>query len=200
MREKTYCCLCPSINPLLQVKLVHLALGWNKIDGASATVLFKALSNHQRILSLDVSWNSIGTFPTPHPASTDGMNALCHFVKQTETLFHLNLSANKFSFDDCNSLQDSLTFNESICGLHFDKNTHGKMDSKGFLAPMNVEFQEAHLAKGQSHGYGRQRASTAGEQLKLARDTMISSGGYTGSMCWACGQWVEVEFEYIAQK
>ncbi len=154
------------------LRMMHLSMAWNKIDGASSTLLFKALSSHQRkLMSLDVSWNSIGTFPTPHTASIEGVNALTHFIKNTSSLFHVNLSANKFSYEDSVKLSKVLQQNESICGIHFDKNPHGKIDSKGFLVPID---------------------ETAGAGTGSHND--ISA--YQGSNCWCCGQWVEVEFEF----
>lgn len=155
-------------SPITQVNLLRLSLAWNKIDGAASSLLFRALANQKQLLALDVSWNIIGTFPTPHSASVSGVNALCTLLHQSKALFHLNLSANKFSVTDVKKLGKALEENATICGLHFDKNAFGRVDSKGNLIVVESEISRRHTAK----------------------------SSYSGSTCWCCGQWLAVEFEY----
>ncbi|GMH97406.1 hypothetical protein TrVE_jg7677 [Triparma verrucosa] len=170
---------CKSIAKMISnMCLQHLSLAWNKIEGSALSPLCKALSKKSTILSLDLSWNSIGTFPTPNPTSIAGMEALCHFLSHTTTLFHFNLSANKFSVADVEKLSKVISDNHTICGFHFDKNPYGHVDSKGYLNVVN------------DHD----------EQGKLIHPSQLShhiyDTAYSGSTCWCCGQWVEVEFEF----
>ncbi|GMH98859.1 hypothetical protein TrLO_g14199 [Triparma laevis f. longispina] len=169
---------CKSIAKMIaNLHIQHLSLAWNKIEGSALAPLCKALQKKSTILSLDLSWNSIGTFPTPNPTSVEGMNALCQFISHTDTLFHFNLSANKFSEVDVKKLSEVLDANHTICGFHFDKNPHGHVDPKGYLHVISDHNEEG----------------------KLTHPSQLSGHvheGYSGSTCWCCGQWVEAEFEF----
>ncbi|GMI39158.1 hypothetical protein TrCOL_g10432 [Triparma columacea] len=190
---------CEAIAKMLEkVSLQRLSLGWNKVDGQAATSLFKALASHQSLLALDVSWNSIGTFPTPHKSSLEGMAQLCGMIAHSSSLFHLNLSANKFSEEDCKKLANVLHSNTTICGLHFDHNPGAKVDTKGYL-----RVAERDGEGDAEHGilWGHRRMKTTSPPSRRISSvtgyhTTHNELSYEGSTCWCCGQWVEVEFEF----
>jgi len=163
-------------------------MAWNKVDGQAASLLFKALSHQNKLLALDLSWNSIGTFPIPHKSSMAGMKELCHMIARNHSIFHLNLSANKFSEEDCKRLAKVLESNHSLSGLHFDHNPHGRIDSKGFLQVVEQQV-EADPDRGVGHvgSHHSPKHDAHHHHHELA---------YEGSTCWCCGQWVEVEFEF----
>jgi len=157
------------------------SVAWNKIDGEGASVLFAALRECDSVLALDVSWNSIGGFPVPHPNQVKGVDAMAIYLHHTSSLFHINLSANKFSIDDVEKLSSALVNNRNgtIKGVHFDRNPFGKIDSKGYLVVIPEE-QQKEAAVNLIHEHYKHRDAL-----------------YTGSICWCCGQWIEVEFEYV---
>lgn len=159
--------------------VINLSLAWNKIDGEGSSVLFAAFSDVDSLITLDVSWNSIGTFPVPHPSQINGINALANYLHTSTSLFHLNLSANKFSMEDVAKLSTSLHNNVDIKGLHFDRNPFGKVDSKGHLVVIDEE-----------------QIKTDNQQ-HIHEQTKHHDEAYIGSSCWCCGQWVQVEFEFI---
>mmetsp|Transcript_7995 Transcript_7995/g.16124 ORF Transcript_7995/g.16124 Transcript_7995/m.16124 type:complete len:1418 (-) Transcript_7995:13-4266(-) len=185
---------CEAIAKMLEkVHLQRLSLAWNKVDGQAAASLFKALANHGSLLALDVSWNAIGTFPTAHKASIEGMTGLCRLISENKSLFHLNLSANKFSENDCKKLSNVLETNQSICGLHFDHNPLGRVDTKGYLHVLEQgegdteNNMPGHKKKSTFHSHHQKKISSHSKSHRLA---------FEGSTCWCCGQWVEVEFEF----
>ena len=191
---------CEAIAKMLdKVSLQRLSLGWNKIDGQAATSLFKALASHQSLLALDVSWNSIGTFPTPHKSSLEGMAQLCRMIAHNPSLFHLNLSANKFSLEDCKNLAHVLDSNNTMCGLHFDHNAHAKVDTKGYLRVVTEDDKEGD-AENDILGGGHRKKSAVAPSRRVSSVTGYHAThnelSYEGSTCWCCGQWVEVEFEF----
>ena len=116
-----------------------------------------------------------------------GVEALCHLIVHSSSLFHLNLSANKFSEADVERLGEALNHNHSICGLHFDKNPHGYVDSKGYIHEVGDHGEEHIVGDEKDHHAARKAHALTSSHL---------NEGYNGSSCWCCGQWVEVEFEF----
>lgn len=47
-------------------------------------------------------------------------------------MMHIDLSANGFSFQDCNLIAEGLKQNHTVYGFHFAGN-YGYVDTKGFL-------------------------------------------------------------------
>ena len=57
---------------------------------------------------------------------------LSNFLKGNSALIHLDLSCNKFTYNESQQISEALENNQSIYGFHF-KGNYGYVDNLGFL-------------------------------------------------------------------
>lgn len=95
---------------------------------------------------------NISVFDISFNQLDDEHEHLCHFLETNLYVNHLDLSGNRFSHETCQDIKKSLSFNNSIFGLHFS-GMFGKIDQQQNLI-INHKFknnQSCHLKRVKSH-------------------------------------------------
>ena len=65
-------------------------------------------------------------------------------MRNNNTVIHLDLSNNHFTYADCLLISDAISINKSIYGFHFYGN-YGFVDNKGFLI-IEDKFKQDQIA------------------------------------------------------
>ena len=157
--------------------LKRLDLHWNTIRGPVAVQLFKGLRDNRSLQELDISWNSLGNDP-----SLELGVVICQVFGENDTLKHLDLSYNYFTFPECEKVAEGIKANHTILGIHMVGN-NCDVDSQGFLLPTASQGKdmEAHTL-----------------QRMLSPRSCKSHPQH--SNCWLCEKWTAVTFEWNFQQ
>ena len=147
-----------------------LDLQWNFIRASEALLFFQSVKNNCGIKILDMSWNSLG-----QDKITQSIQAIGECLASNETLYHVDLSHNKYSLHDCKILSEKLKYNHTIYGLHFEGN-YGKIDALGHINPLAYIFTTKS---------GKQATRITSKTLEKSLEN-----------CWICNKWADVTIEW----
>ncbi|CAK4870997.1 unnamed protein product [Aphanomyces euteiches] len=92
-------------------KIEELYLSWNKIRGVGGQRIVEAISYHNSLRVLDLSWNRLNSCPN-HSIAT----ALASSLTNNKVLAHLDLSNNALDAKACAILTSALLTNHTILG------------------------------------------------------------------------------------
>lgn len=150
--------------------LESLDLQWNFIRASEAILFFQSLKNNNSVKVLDLSWNSLG-----QDKISQSISVISESLRFNDTLQHIDLSNNTFSYEDCIEISKRLQNNHSIKGLHIEGN-HGKIDSLGFLIPIHRIITPISSKKAK----------------KITTKPLSKSSEH----CWICNNWADVVIEW----
>lgn len=153
--------------------LEKLDLHWNTIRGEGAKEFADALCDNGSLKVLDLSWNAITS-----PQGENSIPNLAKAIRQNIKVYHMDLSDNCFSQEECKTIGDALLFNTTLIGLHMDGNG-AFIDSKGFL-----QLSIASSRTRNTHIYNR----------------LMSRKKRSLENCWVCQKWNEVIFTLKPKK
>ena len=159
-------------------QLRKLDLHWNLIKAVGGSVLFKGLACNTSLKVLDVSWNALC-----HPQDFQIGTTIAAAFRKHPNLYHVDLSHNQLSEEDCAAVNCGLSENHSIAGIHMQGND-AKVDALGFVNP-----------KG-----GCSVPSEAHVFVRILGESPASSMWRPSTNCWLCEGWSEVEFLYSASQ
>lgn len=155
-------------------QLRRLDLHWNLIRAVGGSVLFKGLAVNTSLKVLDVSWNALC-----HPQDSQIGTTIAAAFRKHPSLYHVDLSHNQLSEEDCAAVNHGLSDNHSIAGIHMQGND-AKVDALGFVNP-----------KG-----GCSVPSEAHVFVRILGESQASGMWRPTTNCWLCEGWSEVEFLY----
>ena len=102
-------------------RIRDLRLAWNELGQRGIINLCDAMKTSQHLHSLDLSWNGIGSNALDaRRGNSEGIVALSEMLRVNKTLWHLNLSANTFTYTDVREIAVALESNQTV-SLAFDK-------------------------------------------------------------------------------
>ena len=180
--------LCKIINSHPALKEVYLR--WNKITPEGGKTLFEELAANQSLRVLDLSWNLLGLGNRINNKEKNMVESLNNFLENNQDLYHLDLSCNKFTFEESKAIANCLKKNKTIYGFHFEGN-FGNIDSMGFLKidEKGEEFDYiGNLLAKKINGVKPHRATD--RKVKYVAEESIYD------CCWICDNWAEVFFKY----
>jgi hypothetical protein len=208
------------------VSMTRLALHGNALSGLGGAALFRgALANSRvgggRLADIDVAWNGL----SKDSGAMDCAVAIAEVLRESATLYHLDLSYNHFKRDCCAVIAEALRDNHKLYGLHMVGNAV-TMDANGFLEalPSSVQLLQTELEPtcfnagdpraGVSKCVGFKQPSQtlaacsgrkhvgANKDEPLLSDTDILRDRdplEQQSTCWACEGWECLEFNWDIQ-
>lgn len=114
--------------------LMRLSMHCNFLASWGAASLFQGIlrnsRNGGRLADVDVAWNGIGDH-----GSTVGAEAIAAALRESATLYHLDLSYNALDAAGCKVVGEGLRDNHYLYGLHMVGNA-ATIDADGFLLPL----------------------------------------------------------------
>lgn len=189
-------------------RLTRLALHGNHINAAGGAALFQgALINAQqggRLADVDVAWNNLS-----EGNSLKFSSALANVLRQSCTLFHLDLSYNCLDAQSCKVIADAMRDNHQLYGLHMVGNAV-VVDANGFLIALTEEsklgarpsgpmvFGDPRLGPSQLLG-AAQRPSRDREAKKWCDNDILRDRDplEQRTTCWACEGWERAELKWF---
>ncbi|GMI13510.1 hypothetical protein TrLO_g6773 [Triparma laevis f. longispina] len=160
--------------------LTMLGLAWTELSGFHGAKLLGAVAENKTVVTLDVSFNTLGGSSKENPCVT----ALGKVFARNRTLKHLDCSYNHFTTKNTIELSKEMTKNHQLLGLHYEGNS-GWVDSRGFLRCVQTNIKKNNLDMG---GFcGIVHLSGKGPKIKMPS-------------CWCCSSWVEETFEFNVAK
>eukprot|EP00928_Gymnodinium_smaydae_P067759 TRINITY_DN5075_c2_g2_i1.p1 TRINITY_DN5075_c2_g2~~TRINITY_DN5075_c2_g2_i1.p1 ORF type:complete len:1740 (-),score=266.24 TRINITY_DN5075_c2_g2_i1:80-5299(-) len=128
-----------ALGDLVQFYGQHLAsldVSFNMLQGSGALALVQGLHGNGarkgKLRLVDLAWNCLGRGEEYHSSIA---RELAQTFQECDVLFHLDISYNCLSTDDCTLLANGLAQNDSLWGLHVDGNA-AIIDPDGFLIPV----------------------------------------------------------------
>ena len=116
--------------------LLVLFLHWNKICSKGGVAIAKALYHNNSLQVFDFSFNNVGSTKEHECAK-----AFAACFESNTSLLHVDMSSDLFDREDVTILNEGLTKNHTILGIHMGGNK-GKTDPLGFVNPL-AENDEA---------------------------------------------------------
>lgn len=170
---------CTALKEMLRYNstIRNLDLHWNNIRTEGAKEFFEGLSQNDSLKALDISWNSLGRDNSMETAKVMGKCFKIHSL-----LFHVDLSYNNITSQECEVFAELIKSNHNILGLHMIGN-EGFIDARGFLYPS--EITQGTMQQG--HFFNRIL-----DKSKYSRKHHIKIN------CWICEKWVETTFLWTA--
>ena len=160
--------------------LLVLFLHWNKICAKGGAAIAKALRDNSTLQVFDFSYNNVGSTKEHECAK-----AFAACFESNTSLLHVDMSSDLFDREDVQILNQGLTENHSILGIHMGGNK-GRTDPLGFVNPL-AENDEA-----ESHVFTRIQPNLQVGTLKSKKMRQLRAF----SNCWICEGWAEVRFEW----
>lgn len=111
-------------------KLKSILLHWNNIRYKGGIEIVKALSANNTLEVFDISFNNIGG----GFQNNESANILKNLFRDNKSLIHVDISFWGFNLDEILIMNEGLTENHTIWGIHWVGNA-GKTDQLGFLVP-----------------------------------------------------------------
>jgi hypothetical protein len=208
------------------VSLTRLALHGNNLSGMGGADLFRgAVANSRvggRLADIDVAWNGLSNDAGAMECGT----VVAELLRESSTLYHLDLSYNGLKEDCCGVIADALRDNHQLYGLHMVGNAV-TMDANGFLqalpspeqitaSPQPGTFHVGDPRSGVSQRVGSKHQPQPHVSIcdnsgkggaAAARDVTFSDTDILRdrdhleeqSTCWACEGWECLEFEWCVQ-
>lgn len=201
-------------------QVMQLSLHGNYLSGAGCAQLFKGVLKNARrggqLASIDIAWNGAG-----RAGGEMAAKAIASVLRESATLYHLDLSYNGMDAACCAAIAEGLRSNHLLFGLHMVGNA-ATMDAEGFLLPLDntglhqemqpgqlaVQFGELlkpHNMVGGSRGVtstltgggqphvplGKGLGGRAVDDGLRERDVLEQR-----TSCWACEGWVRVDIQW----
>jgi hypothetical protein len=177
----------------------ELYLRWNGLTAKFGSAFFETLKGKCGLKVLDLSWNSLGKGlkvikppakrrRRPQPEFAD---ILKEFLATDKSIVHLDLTSNKFRYEECEKIKEGLDFNRTIYGFHFEGN-YGYVDSEGYL--VLETFKDVSSCHSTKRIKGVKKIK---HYNKLAHQIEPTDAK---NYCWLCDGWIEVKFEYTGRK
>lgn len=126
--------------------LTSLDLAWNMLSGEAALLVVTAIGDNGataggQLRRVNLAWNRLGTatqagLENRRRQATMVAKAFADVFTFNKTLFHLDLSYNNFSADDCRIMGEALRANHTLFGIHLIGN-QAAVDSMGFIVPLS---------------------------------------------------------------
>lgn len=118
--------------------VMRLSLHCNFLTGRGVSALFGGLLTNSRsggvLADLDVAWNGISD-----AAAATAAEAIAAVLRESVSLFHLDLSYNSLDPDGCAVIANGLRDNHHLYGLHMVGNA-ASIDADGFLQPVREDI------------------------------------------------------------
>jgi len=122
------------ITSLRKIRIMNLR--WNHFSGDGAVNIFNGLHENGeyggRLSEMDISFNSLGS-RCPEETS----KAMAAVLRDSDVLFHLDISHNHLSSSCCMMIADGLRNNHSLFGIHITGN-EATVDAFGFVVPTKM--------------------------------------------------------------
>jgi len=180
----------------------ELYLRWNGLTSKFGVTFFDRLKQGKCPLKvLDLSWNSLGkglkVVKAPQKkkrrrnVQPELADVLEEFLATDKSLVHMDLTANKFRYEESEKIKNGLDHNHTLYGFHFEAN-YGYVDSEGYLV----------LEPFKDMSFGHSTIKINGVKKikhynKLAHQIEPTDAK---NYCWICDGWIEVKFEYTGRK
>lgn len=91
-------------------------LNYNHIRGTGGTLIFTAVEENQCLEELNLGWNSLGG--QRHSSAA----AFASCVLKNENLKHLDISYNRYTYEEIAEVAEGLNYNRTILGIHVEGN------------------------------------------------------------------------------
>ncbi|CAK0802441.1 unnamed protein product, partial [Prorocentrum cordatum] len=118
--------------------LMSLDVSYNGLRGDPAYALLQGVytngQNEGELRDLNLGWNCLGE-GAAHGRVTRMLSSVLNDCK---SLFHLDISYNHFSAEDCDLLADGIRKNHSLWGVHIEGNK-AMIDADGFICVFQEE-------------------------------------------------------------
>lgn len=192
--------------------LMRLSMHCNFISGEGAAAIFQGVLQNSkqggRLADVDLAWNCIGD-----GRSMAAATAISKVLRESTTLYHLDLSYNSLDAAACARIADGLRDNHHLYGLHFVGNA-ATMDADGFLQPIAataLRVPESSLqGRPSALSFGDPRNGAAGrlgdtDKAGSSRVNLPKAAWSDDDVlrdrdvleqktpCWACEGWQRVE-------
>ncbi|CDW85718.1 UNKNOWN [Stylonychia lemnae] len=180
----------------INYKIQELDLSNNTLGNQlSGIFIANAIKQNNHLRVLDLGWNSCGS---------GGQNqfqigkAWGEALLVNKTLQHLDLSFNKFSYNDVQVFADYLRGNHTLYGIHFQGN-EGRIDSLGFLRNVilsdrsprdQILNQKMDILQAQRR---KNKSVQVMQKANYGQNTKISFN--KDNCCWICEGWLENHFK-----
>jgi len=124
-------------------ELRSLDLHWNSLHGTGGNAFLRGLYDNGlegcgKLRRLDLAFNRLGSGLHTDDAITKesdrNAKVLASVFQDCSTLFHLDISHNAFTADECSTLANGLLHNHTLFGLHMVGND-ATIDDLGFVVP-----------------------------------------------------------------
>eukprot|EP00930_Biecheleria_cincta_P025946 TRINITY_DN18386_c0_g1_i1.p1 TRINITY_DN18386_c0_g1~~TRINITY_DN18386_c0_g1_i1.p1 ORF type:complete len:1099 (+),score=210.25 TRINITY_DN18386_c0_g1_i1:139-3435(+) len=126
----------PALGMLLETapRLRGLDLSFNMLQGSSAIPFLEGLNNAS-VEHLDVGWNCLGQ----GSKSAQVAELLALVLRDSGSLYHLDISFNRFKSQDAGVLARGLRTNRTLWGIHLEGNS-AVLDADGFMQTVSDEI------------------------------------------------------------
>lgn len=124
-------------------ELKSLDLHWNSLHGAGGNAFLRGLydnglEGNGKLRRLDLAFNRLGsglhTDDSILKESDRNAKVLASVFQDCSTLFHLDITHNAFTAEECSTLANGLLHNHTLFGLHMVGND-ATIDDLGFVVP-----------------------------------------------------------------
>lgn len=173
---------------LINQYLKGISIAWNQIRGDGAIAISNSLRDNNTLEVVDLSWNC---FSSSSRVSDSPVTSLCEMFIKNNTIVHLDLSHNNFSKEDLDKLNESLSQNHILIGLHLE----GEMcsvDPQVYITPWDYS--------GKNDNKSKELYWSSDTRRKPLWDVCPEDCYRNNTECWICGGWRPFRIKYTPDK
>ena len=165
------------MNNKIKCLLVH----WNQFKSKGGTDIAKALEKNNTIETFDISFNNIGW----EGDDNEWAEAFKIMFRDNKSIIHIDISYCGFNMDDILIINEGLSENHTIWGIHSIGNA-GKIDQLGFLVPITTKDDPV--------WFTFTRITSKFQAGVISTEKLLKSNNKTN--CWIWEGWTEHWFEF----